>query len=90
MTTTATPSASNRRRDFERNAAAFEQLRESLLQGYEGQYVAVSDGQVIASGPDDEVLAADVFSRLGDVSFYLGRVERVATILEAPSPELGR
>jgi ABC-type enterochelin transport system ATPase subunit len=88
MTTTATRSAPDQILEFERNAAAFEQLHDSLLQAYEGHYVAVSEGRVVASGPDDEVVAADLFARLGDASFFLGRVERAATVLEVPSPEV--
>jgi hypothetical protein len=35
---------------FEREVAAFERLRPSLMEQYAGQYVAIYQGQVVASG----------------------------------------
>jgi len=67
---------------------AFRRQRAQLLRRYEGQYVALYGGRVIAHGPDDENLALRLFEELGDQPFYIAKVESEATVYELPSPEL--
>ena len=69
---------------------AFQRLQVQLLQHYEGEYVALQQGRVIAHGPDDEELARRLFAELGDQPFYIGKVEREPTVHEFPSPEVDR
>ena len=64
--------------------------RAQLLRRYEGQYVAIRQGRVVAHGPDDEELARRMFADWGDQPFYIARVEREPTVHELPSPELER
>jgi hypothetical protein len=68
-------------------AEAFERQRDQLLLRYPGQFVAFYQGRLIASSPDDEALAEQMFERLGDVPFFIGRVERAPSRLDLPSPE---
>ena len=43
---------------------------------------------MVGHGPDDEELARQMYERLGDVPFYIARVEREPTVYELPSPEV--
>lgn len=45
--------------------AIFEKMRPALLEKYRGQYVAVHNGQVVASAPDIRTLHHQVFVRFG-------------------------
>ena|SRR5438046_1164063 len=67
---------------------AFERQRAQLLRRYKGQYVAVYEGRVVDHDPDDEALACRLFVKLGDVPFYIARVEERPTVYDLPSPEI--
>lgn len=69
-------------------AQTFQRKRAQLLQRYEGQFVALYHGRVAGHGPDDEELARRMYERLGDVAFYIARVERHPTVYDLPSPEV--
>lgn len=62
--------------------------RPQLRRRYRGKFVALYKGRVMGHGPDDEELAREMFEKLGDVPFYIDKVEREPTIYELPSPEL--
>lgn len=66
---------------------AFHRKRAQLLRRYEGQFVALYQGRVVGRGADDEKLARWMFERLGDVPFYIAKVEKEPTVYELPSPE---
>lgn len=59
-----------------------------LRRRYQGQFVALYQGRVVGYGSDDEELAQRMFEKLGDVLFYIAKVEKELTIYELPSPEL--
>jgi hypothetical protein len=67
---------------------AFRRQQAQLMARYEGEYVALHLGRVVAHGPDDEELAQSLYAKLGDKLFYIAKVEREPTICELPSPEL--
>ncbi len=67
---------------------AFHRKRAQLLQRYNGLYVAIYQGRVVGHGRDDEELAQRMFEKLGDVSFYIGKVKKKPIIYEVPSPEV--
>ena len=69
-------------------ARTFERKRAQLLRRYQGQFVALYRGRVIGHGPDDEKLAMKLYERVGDLPFYIVRVERQPTVFELPSPEV--
>ena len=66
---------------------AFRQKRAYLLRRYAGQFVALYQGRVVGHGVDDEALAQRLFEGLGDVPFYIAKVEPEPTVYELPSPE---
>lgn len=66
----------------------FRRKRAQLLAKYEGQFVALYRGRVVGHGRDDEELAQTVFGKLGDVPFYIAKVEREPTVYDLPSPEV--
>jgi hypothetical protein len=59
---------------FEREVAAFEALKPSLLVQYEGQFVAIYQGKVVTSGDDKFVLSRKVRERYGPVICYIEKV----------------
>jgi len=67
---------------------AFRQKRAQLLRHYGGQFVVFYQGRVVGHGTDDEELARQMFEKLGDVPFYIARVEKAPTVYELPSPEV--
>jgi hypothetical protein len=67
---------------------AFERQRAQLMRRYPGQYVALSGGRVVDHDKQDEALAARMFRKFGDATFYIARLEQSPTIYEIPSPEL--
>ena len=69
-------------------AQTFQRKRAQFRQRYEGQFVALYRGRVVGHGPDDEELARQMYERLGDVAFYIGRVERQPTVYDLPLPEV--
>lgn len=75
---------------FAAEEQAFRQKRAHLLRRYEGQFVALYHGRVVGHGMDDEELAQRMFAKLGDVPFYIVRVEKEPTVYELPSPEAVR
>lgn len=72
-----------------REAQALRRKLPRLLKDYEGQFVALYRGRVGGHGADDEELARRMYERLGDVPFYIARVERQPTVYDLPSPEVG-
>lgn len=69
---------------------AFRQKLPQLLQRYAGEFVARYQRRVVGHGTDDEELARRMFDKLGDVPFYIAKVEKEPTIYELPSPEVVR
>ena len=49
--------------------------------------VALYQGRVVGHGVDDEALAQRMFESLGDVPFYIAKVEPEPTVYDLPSPE---
>jgi hypothetical protein len=87
----ATPPESSRRLTEDPLAPerrAFLRQRRQLLRRYPGQYVALYGGRVVGRDKDDEALAARMFAELGDVPFYIARLEKKPTVYDLPSPEV--
>ena len=66
----------------------FRRKRNYFLMRYEGQFIALYRGRVVGSSTDDEELAGRMFKKLGDVSFYIVKVERETTVYDLPTPEI--
>lgn len=69
---------------------AFLRKRRQLMRRYGGEFVALYRGRVVAHGPDDEAVASQAFATLGDVPFFVGKVDSSSTVYDLPSPELAR
>lgn len=59
---------------FEQEVAAFEQLKPTLFEQYDGQYVAIFQGEVVANGAEKLPLLDQVRERLGPVVCYIEKV----------------
>jgi hypothetical protein len=73
---------------FEAEAAAFDRLRTSLLAQFEGQYVAVYQGRVVASGGDRFELLREVHQKFGPVACYIDLVEADSSIRKVRVPSV--
>jgi hypothetical protein len=56
---------------FNREWAAFYELLPELLKTLRGQYVAIHEGQVVASGPDKNVVCRQAYERFGRVTILV-------------------
>lgn len=60
---------------FERNAAAFLKMHPELLKRHRGQWVAIYDGKLVASDPNDSKLHRRMMKKYGYYTpFYIQRV----------------
>lgn len=59
---------------FEQEVAAFEQMRADLLTQYAGQFVAIYEGKVVASGSEKLALLDKVREQYGNVVCYIEKV----------------
>src|SRR3954453_956600 len=66
---------------WEREYQAFRRLLPQLLQTHRGQYVAIHEGQVVASGKDKLEGALQVSKRNGNISIHVGLVAEGAESL---------
>lgn len=73
---------------FERERAAYERLADSLRSQYEGLYVAIRDGQVVDSDPDELTLITRIYDRFGYTTVYIQKVGSPLPIAHIPSPRL--
>ena len=67
---------------------AFQRQRGQLLRRYAGQFVALYHGRVVGHDKQAEALASRLFAELGDVPFFIARVEERPTVYDLPSPEI--
>ena len=59
----------------------------ALLTAYPNEYIALYRGEVAAHRPDDEALAAEMFTRFGEAPFYIAFLSAETRVYEIPSPE---
>ena len=59
---------------FKREQAAFARLKPQLLSQYRGQFVAIHDEQVVASGSDHREVAFEAYRKYGYVPIYVDLV----------------
>jgi hypothetical protein len=62
---------------FNREWAAFYEMLPELLKTYRGQYVAIHDGQVAASGPDKSAVWRQAHEQFGRVTILVRLVSEV-------------
>jgi hypothetical protein len=73
---------------FEQEAEAFDRLKPMLLEKYAGHYVAVYQGQVVASGSDKFEVQQQVHDQFGEVPCFIERVEPDYEMRVARMPSL--
>lgn len=73
---------------FEAEAAAFDRLRLSLLAQFEGKYVAVYQGKVVASGDNRFELLRQVHQKFGPVPCYIDRIKADSSIRKVRVPSV--
>lgn len=60
------------------------------MRRYAGEFVALYRSRVVGHDTDDEHLARRMFEKLGDVRFYIAKVDKEPTVYELPPSELVR
>jgi len=76
---------------WERERRAFWNLMPDLRRTHYGQYVAIHDGKVVASGSERVPVAVEGYSRVGYVPLYLGHVtDESPRPARIPSPRIWR
>ncbi len=74
---------------WERERAAFFRLLPSLLRSHAGEYVAVHDGRVVGSGPDQVEVALRAYEAHGYVPIFVGLVtDQPPRAVRVPSPRI--
>ena len=58
---------------IEQEIASFARMQAELSQRYDGQYVAIYQGEVVAYGPDRFDLVEQVYARFGAVPCFIER-----------------
>ncbi|NLF71999.1 MAG: hypothetical protein GX575_23450 [Candidatus Anammoximicrobium sp.] len=72
---------------WERERAAFVEMRPELLKGYRDQFVAIHEGEVVASGTDKITVALRAYGEHGRIPIYVGLVsESAPPPARLPSP----
>ncbi|MCB0033462.1 MAG: hypothetical protein KDE51_05575 [Anaerolineales bacterium] len=73
---------------FEKEIAAFEQMKPTLFTQYADQYVAIYQGEVVAYGREKLPLLDEVRERFGLVVCYIGQVtHNEHRTVRIPSPK---
>ena len=75
---------------LEREREAYERLEPELLSLYKGQYVAIREGQVIDSDPDEMTLVQRVYEKLGYGPMYVRKVGAPLPVRRISSPRIVR
>ena len=75
---------------LEREREAYERLEPELLPLYKGQYVAIREGQVIDSDPDEMALVQRVYEKLGYGPMYVRKVGAPLPVRRIGSPRIVR
>jgi hypothetical protein len=71
---------------FEREVAAFEQMKPELLEKYKGRCVAIVGGQVVEVGDNKRQVLKRVRESLGQVTVYVQRVEEKPQVYRVSGP----
>jgi PHD/YefM family antitoxin component YafN of YafNO toxin-antitoxin module len=75
---------------LEREREAYERLEPELLSLYKGQYVAIREGQVIDSDPDEMTLVQRVYEEFGYGPMYVREVGAPLPVRRIGSPRIVR
>src|SRR5262245_38631514 len=72
---------------WRREQRAFHRLLPGLLGSHRGQFVAVHEGRIVASGPDKLAVAAQAYAQVGYVPIFVSLVtDQPAAPIRMPSP----
>jgi hypothetical protein len=76
---------------FRKEQQAFHRLLPELLRTHRDQYVAIHEGQVVDSGPDQIEVAERAYARFGYIPILVTLVtDRPRPVIRIPSPRLLR
>lgn len=82
--------APSRLSEIARDVEWYEAHKSSLLERYDGEYLAIVAEQVVDHDVDMEALAARVTERYGRQSVYMPRCQRSPHVVEVRSPRMAR
>jgi PHD/YefM family antitoxin component YafN of YafNO toxin-antitoxin module len=75
---------------LDREREAYERLEPELLSLYKGQYVAIREGQVVDSDPDEMTLVQRVYEELGYGPMYVRKIGAPLPVRRMGSPRIVR
>jgi hypothetical protein len=75
---------------FQRELEAFRRLLPELLQSHRDQYVAIHEGQVVGTGPDQIELANLAYERFGYIPILVTLVTDRPRVVRIPWPRMIR
>jgi hypothetical protein len=75
---------------FRREQEAFRRLLPGLLQTHSDQYVAIHEGRVVGTGPDQIELADRAYERFGYIPILVTLVTDRPRVVRIPSPRVRR
>ena len=75
---------------IKREQRQFDKMLPTLLESFDGEYVALYRGEVVGHNSDDSELYGDMLAKLGYVPFLIQRASREPEILEIENVESGR
>jgi len=76
---------------WKREYEAFQRKLPELLKQYEGQYVAIHDGEAVAAGDDEVAVIQAAYDRVGYTAMHVGKVSlEPPRVYRLPSPRIPR
>ena len=76
--------------EFEQALRFYKDVRHSLIDKYEGKYIAILGGKVLDADKDFGALAQRVYSKYGYRHLFMPKVEKGERRLTVPSPFLAQ
>ena len=76
--------------NLERDRQQFACLKPKLLETHPGEYAVIKEGELVAVGPNQQVLIDEVYQRFGAVDLYVKRIEPSERVYRISGPRLVR
>lgn len=87
----ASPAIKTRYEEWQENKARFHLMLDELMTQYDGQFVALHEGQIVAHGLNKDEVYRTALERAGEPTpFYFGLVSRDPRVVRMPGVWAGK